>query len=458
MLALLVGRFHALTRAQADWIVSLGRDPGVERLACAVTSADHVGTRRNPLPAETRQAMLEPALAAAGKPFRMVKVDDIPDDAAWPAHVAAAVEAAADWPVTPRSTVVYTANRAVEELFARDGFRVARAEAGELTPHELIGRIVDGKPWEDEAAPSMVEVYRRLGVVETLKKIFADRRRTDDGELAEHRDFASYGAQMDASLVQKLQDLLPWVKPGRIVDKGCGTGKLLVELSRRFPQSALVGVDLSREFLRRCDENTYGGGDVELLLGEAAGQQLADGTATTVIFSSVMHEIYTYSGYDLQQIDRALASGARELASGGRVLVRDGISPGNAPWRMQLLDEPTRSAFARFSAEFKHGQGAAFESVDGWIRIEAHLANEFLCKKDYLKNWHIEVHEEYGALTLDGWRAALERAGLRVLQLREYANEWIVEHRYAGHVRLCDDSGAPRPWPATNAVIVGEKP
>jgi SAM-dependent methyltransferase len=292
--------------------------------------------------------------------------------------------------------------------------------------------------------------------VETLKKIFGDRR-TDDGELAEHRDFTSYGAQMDASLVQKLQDLLPWVKPGRIVDKGCGTGKLLVELSRRFPRSALVGVDLSREFLRRCDENTYGAGDVELLLGEAAAQQLPDGTATTVIFSSVMHEIYTYSGYDLQQIDRALASASRELATGGRVLVRDGISPGKAAWRMQLLDEPTRAAFVRFTAEFKHGQGAPFEEVDGWIRIQAHLANEFLCKKDYLKNWHIEVHEEYGALTLDGWRAALERAGLRVLELREYASEWIVEHRYAGHVRLCDDSGAPIPWPATNAVVVGEQ-
>jgi SAM-dependent methyltransferase len=460
MLALLVGRFHALTRAQADWILSLGRDAGVERLVCAVTSADHVGTRRNPLDAETREAMLQPALTASGKPFALVRVHDIPDDQAWPAHVAEVVTQATGWPVTPASARVYTANRAVEELFVRDGFHVDRAEVGGLTPQELIEHLAAGQPWpwEAEAAPSMVEVYQARGVVERLKRIYADRLRTEDGELAEHRDFQSYGAQMDASLAQKLDDLLPWVKPGRIADKGCGTGKLLVELSRRFPQSSLVGVDLSREFLRRCDENTYLGGDLQLLLGEAAAQQLADGTATTVIFSSVMHEIYTYSGYDLGQIDRALASAVRELGSGGRVLIRDGISPEPATWRMQLLDEPTRSAFVRFAAEFKHGQGAPHEKIGDEVRLSAHLANEFLCKKDYQTNWHIEVHEEYGALTLSGWRAALEKAGLRVLHLEQYANEWIVQHRYQGHVRLTDDEGRALPWPATNAVIVGEKP
>jgi monothiol glutaredoxin len=72
------------------------------------------------------------------------------------------------------------------------------------------------------------------------------------GELAEGRDFASYGAQMDASLQQKLADLVPSIRPGCIVDKGCGTGKLVAALAERFPASAVVGVDLSAEMLRRC--------------------------------------------------------------------------------------------------------------------------------------------------------------------------------------------------------------
>ena len=168
---------------------------------------------------------------------------------------------------------------------------------------------------------------------------------------------------MDASLVQKLEDLLPWVRPGRIVDKGCGTGKLLVELSRRFPGASLVGVDLSRELLRRSDENTYAGGDVQLVLGDAADQQLPDGSADSVIFSSIMHEIYSYSGYDKARIDRALASAARELKPGGRLLIRDGISPDPRPVLLDLIDAPTAAQFERFAREFKHGAGARFEKV-----------------------------------------------------------------------------------------------
>ena len=454
-LALLVGRFHALTRAQGELLARLGDDPQIAQLVVVVTSADHAGTRRNPLDAATREAILRPALDATRKPYTLVRVADIPDDAAWVAHVVRAVEARGVR-VDPSHTRLYTANREVDGLFARAGFHVDSPTTPALTPHELVQQIVDGKPWLNDAAPSTRAIYEQPALLEKLRTIFGDRRRTDDGELGAKRDFESYGNQMDAALVQKLEDLLPFVLPGKIVDKGCGTGKLLVELSRRFPESALVGVDLSREFLRRTDENTYAGQDVELIRGDAALNHVPDGSASTVIFSSIMHEIYTYSGYDQSQVERALASAARELRPGGHVLIRDGVSPDPATWRLRLLDEQTRATFVRFASEFKHGQGAAYNRIsDEEVRISSHLCNEFLCKKDYLKNWHIEIHEEYGARTVDGWRAALERHGYDVLHLRAYVSPWIAEHRYANTVALTDDAGAPLGWPATNVVAVG---
>src|SRR5206468_728660 len=120
-----------------------------------------------------------------------------------------------------------------------------------------------------------------------------------------------------------------------------------------------------REFLRRSDENTYAGGDVQLVLGDAADQQLPDGSADTIIFSSIMHEVYSYSGYDRARVDRAVASAARELRPGGRILIRDGISPGPRPVVLSLLDAETVDRFARFAREFKHGQGAAHQRLDG---------------------------------------------------------------------------------------------
>ncbi|MFZ5440585.1 MAG: methyltransferase domain-containing protein [Myxococcota bacterium] len=456
--ALLLGRFHAVTRSQSDWLASLAAAP-VERLVCVITSANHANTRRNPLEVELREQMLRPALERSGKPFVVVRVVDVPDSATWVEWVLDEVKRQAGLSLSAQDTAVYSANRDVDALFAAKGFRVVAPEVKGLTPHELVQRVVDGKDWEDEASPETQVVFGRGAVQTRLRDIFRQTLLNDDGELGHLRDFLSYGAMMDASLVQKLEDFLPWVKPGCIADKGCGTGKLLVELSRLFPQSQLVGVDLSREFLRVCDENTYATDDVTLVFGNIIERNVPPASATTVVFSSVMHEVHSYSGYDVTKIDHALASAFAELAPGGRVLIRDGVSPPPATWRLRLLTPQVQETFERFAREFRQGKGVSYERLSPeLVRLSAHDANEFLCKKDYLKNWHIEVHEEFGPLTLDGWRDALVRAGFAPVHLHAYANEWIVAHRYQGTVEVLDDAGARLPWPATNLVVVGEKP
>ncbi len=458
MHALLVGRFHAVTRAQAAWLESL-KNEALDGITCVVTSADQHGTRRNPLSVEVREAMLRPALARAGKPVALVRVKDVPDSARWVEHLVDEVKRASGRVLSPSKTTVFSSNRDVEALFKARGFEVVAAKVEGLTPHELVQRVVQGRPWEDEASPETLETFRRPEVVARLKAIFSQALVNDDGELGHLRDFASYGAQMDASLRQKLDDLVRWVKPGCIVDKGCGTGMLLVELSRLFPASRLVGVDLSREFLRRCDENTYASQDVSLVAGNVIEQNVAKGSASTVIYSSVMHEVHSYSGYKRSEIDRALSNAFAELGPGGRVLVRDGVSPKPAQWTMRLLTPAAQSAFERFAREFKHGEGAPHERVEPHVvRLSSHFANEFICKKDYLKNWHIEVHEEYGPYTLDEWRQALARAGFTPLHLQGVSNPWIIENRYQGQVSLSDDDDVHVEWPATNCVVVGEKP
>jgi len=325
MNALLLGRFHALTAAQSAWIESLGRDAAVARIVCVITSADHHGTRRNPLDATLRATLLREALLRASKPFTIVPVNDVPESDHWVEHVVHEVERVGVQ-LAPQTTRVMTANRDVDGLFSRAGYTVISQEVLGPTPHELIQRVVKGEPWELDAAPGLAALYEKHGVVEKLRAIFGQHLVNDDGELGHARDFASYGAQMDAALVQKLEDLLPHVVPGLVVDKGCGTGKLLVELARRFPRSAFVGVDLSREFLRLCDENHYAAQDVTFVAGDVADRQVREGTATTIVFSSVVHEIYSYNGYDRDEVRRALRNASAELMSGGRVLVRDGVS------------------------------------------------------------------------------------------------------------------------------------
>jgi SAM-dependent methyltransferase len=283
---------------------------------------------------------------------------------------------------------------------------------------------------------------------------------TAAGELAEGRDFATYGAQMDASLQTKLDDLLPAIRPGRIVDKGCGTGKLVAALAQRFPTSALVGVDLSAEMLRRCA--ALGVPGVVWQRGDAAlpaAPAVAPGTASTVVFSSILHEVHTYSGYDRERVRLALRSAAVDLAPGGRLLIRDGLSPGDEPVVLGLHDAATRARFALFASAFRRGAGAPHEVLDaGRVRLSAHLANEFLCKKDYLINWDIEVHEEFGPFTAAQWARELVAAGLHLVSVQSHWNPWILANRYAGKATVTDLDGAPLPWPATHGVVVAERP
>lgn len=455
--ALLIGRFHAVTKAQDEWLQSLRSAP-VDRLICVVTSANHAGTRRNPLDAGTRSQLLRPALQRTSKPFELVEVDDVPDK--WVEHVVSQIGKKTGRAPKPGDMTVYGANRDVDRLWSEAGFTVVAQPVKGLTPHELVKRIAGGLSWEDDASPETRALYSQAKVRTTLQHIFSQTLVNDDGELGHQRDFLSYGTQMDASLQQKLDDLLKWVKPGLIVDKGCGTGKLLVELAKVFPDSGFVGVDLSREFLRMSDENTYAAEDVSLQFGNIIEQNVPTGTASTIVFSSVTHEIYSYSDYSLAALDKAFANAALELKSGGHVLVRDGVSPGQQPWRMKLRTTEVVATFEKFAREFKHGKGAVHERLGpDEVRLSAHLANEFICKKDYLKNWHIEVHEEYGAHTLEGYAAALEKAGLEAVSVTGYVNPWIAEHRYAGTVQLFDDaSGRELGWPDTNAIVVGRKP
>jgi len=276
------------------------------------------------------------------------------------------------------------------------------------------------------------------------------------------RDFNVYAAGMDASADAKLHDLLPHVKPGRIVDKGCGTGKMLAVLSERFPTSKIFGIDLSRELLRVADGRHYPNGNVTVVKGNIIHRHFPAGSLDTAIFSSVMHEIYTYGGYSKDVVRLALKNTWNEMANGGRLLIRDGVRPPEGRVWMRC-DGEAEARFRRFAKEFK-GRGFPFEEREirkiPWFLVPTHETNEFLSKKDYIENWPIEVKEEFGVFTREEWKQELETLGFRVGVMKSYVNPWIEKNRYRGKVWLhAPDPGGPGeevPYPDTTLFIGAE--
>ena len=108
----------------------------------------------------------------------------------------------------------------------------------------------------------------------------------------------------------------------RILDLGCGTGAMALEIGRLHPHARLVGIDGDPEMLRRASAKARAAG-IALELYEARAEQLplADRSVDSVVSTLVLHHLSAASKR------AALSEVRRVLVPGGSLLVAD---PGRA--------------------------------------------------------------------------------------------------------------------------------
>lgn len=110
---------------------------------------------------------------------------------------------------------------------------------------------------------------------------------------------------------------IPGEPPRRILEVGCGTGRNLAELARRFPLAQITGVDLSAPMLDLARRKTAPFGLRVELHHQAYAAPLGDPPAFDLVLFS-----YALSMFN-PGFDTAIASARRDLASGGRIAVVD---------------------------------------------------------------------------------------------------------------------------------------
>ena len=98
--------------------------------------------------------------------------------------------------------------------------------------------------------------------------------------------------------------------PARILDVGCGTGRLAVRLVRELPESRVVGCDFSRGMLAQARTR---GGTLALTQGDAQRLPFADGCFDAVVSTEAFHWF--------PDPELALAGFHRVLAARGRLLI-----------------------------------------------------------------------------------------------------------------------------------------
>ena len=105
--------------------------------------------------------------------------------------------------------------------------------------------------------------------------------------------------------------------PRHILEVGCGTGRNLAELARRFPKAQVTGVDLSGPMLELARRKTEKFGARVDLLHRAYAAPLSDPPAFDIVLFS-----YALSMFN-PGFEAAIASAHRDLALGGRIAVVD---------------------------------------------------------------------------------------------------------------------------------------
>lgn len=512
---LLPGRQIVNTRFQEEYLnCILGRDLAalpemlgeaptgkVTDIVFAVTSCNRSNSRYNPLPFEIRAILVYEFVrrlqADFGIHFHILGIPHYPPTEKFAERILKEIAEQTEGrlTLTPANTVVFTSTPPIIADYGSLGFAVLPGEydpeATTFThpvPNLIVRQIGDGVvPLEDiPLSNSTRTVFQNFpDALAQIRRLFHDPILTEQGDLTETRNYTTYTRAMSDAIDLKYAEIQPFLRTGKIVDEGCADGTLLERVARDFPDSDLIGVDLSAEMLARAHEaqraGAFGGAFVffkqQNLMTPVTDAQ-AD-RADTIICNSTLHELWSYGAGD-ETVRVYLRGKRKQLRSGGCLVIRDVVGPDDPAQLVHLecaADDGLASddgaaevealsiqaRFRRFQRDFRPGEPhPPVETVthEGrtLFRLPLGYAMEFVAKMEYTDNWLSEMHEAFCFWNFADWTRELAGAGLSLLPgSHAYVNEWRVTHSFEQRVRLWDLEMRPLPFPVTNMVLAAEK-
>jgi len=511
---LLPGRQIVNTQYQERYIGSiLGIDVGalpemmgdaprgpITDIVFGITSSNKSNSRYNPLPLEVRSILVYEFCRRLRErhefAFHIVGVPHYPPT---PHFLEIVLKEIAEQTqdrltLTPHNTVLFTSTPPIINTARSLGFAVLPGEYDaaanaytDPTPNVVVRELGEmDRPLEDLAlSESARDVFRIFPeAVRQIRTLFNDPILTDQGDLTETRNYQTYARAMSDVIDLKYDEVKDFLLPGKIVDEGCADGVLIERIAVDFPDSDMIGIDLSAEMLARANEakreGRYGGAFVffkqQNLMSPVPDTQAK--SVDTIICNSTLHELWSYGNGD-ETLRIYLRNKRKQLKPGGRLVVRDVVGPEHGdtpvylecitsdgivkddPWTDDVTTLSTQSLFYRFLRDFRNGR---YETLSGRIdrdgktlfKLPLRLAMEFITKMSYTDNWASESHEEFCFWAFSDWERELADAGFTLLPgSRAYVNQWRVENRFKQRVCLYSLDGRALDFPVTNMVLAG---
>ncbi len=264
--------------------------------------------------------------------------------------------------------------------------------------------------------------------------------------------------------------LLSYISGSRVLDIGPGGGVLLDLIEQELPDKEAIGVDISENVVealerrRRLEHRNW-----RVLKGDALNltESIEPGSIDTVVFSSILHELFSYipfngKKFNLQTVRAALQSAFELIPVGGRILIRDGImtEPAEQTRRLTFSDPEALEKLERYAEDFV-GREIQFEQIGpNEVRMPVNDAMEFLYTYTWGEEAYVhEVQEQFGYMTPSQYESCI--AELFGDRAKIVVSRHFLQTGYTlalqDKVKVTDDAGHELPLPDSTCLIVIEK-
>lgn len=222
---------------------------------------------------------------------------------------------------------------------------------------------------------------------ETIRKLVAITEAVGSKEIT---NTDRYNTEMKKSLIDKIF-FLDKIDAQLIIDFGCADGTLIKFMKLVFPEIEYVGYDISADMIETARKNLAGLDNITLIsnIDDLKRKIQSSGKTTAIVFSSVLHEIYSYDPEGISSFWKDLIG-----LSPDYVVIRDMAVSKTADRASDKI------SVARVRQLFDAKLLDQFEEI--WGSIDENISlTHFLLKYRYKENWDREVRENYLPVTIE---------------------------------------------------------
>ncbi|HEY2491621.1 MAG TPA: class I SAM-dependent methyltransferase [Paenibacillus sp.] len=313
---------------------------------------------------------------------------------------------------------------------------------------------------EAEKSPLYEKAVLLLFDLFDLRRDAYDRFNNEEEYLSDMNQTADYKKVMLQHIVGQ-----------HVLDIGPGGGVMLDLIEQELPNVKPIGIDISSNVIEALERKKQLEGHTwEVMKGDALALQnyVEKGTIDTVIFSSILHELYSYIPYNGHKFNHdtvaaALTSAYAMLSPGGRIIIRDGImtEPINQKRRIIFYESDGVDWLRRYAKDFA-GREIKFKVLSGnEVIMLVNDAMEFL----YTYTWGAEayvheVQEQFGYFTPSQFHAfIIETLGE---EARILVSQHILQAGYteelSKRIKIMDEQGNEVDLPDSTCLLVIAKP